>query len=283
LQLAAAPQVLLQNQKNVGVAQGEFEKYFNLKVGGGESLHTSEAKTASVGAVTYSMDNTTEQLLHAARGVGLTDLAEGRPKKKNGDFHSDKSAGGRNYKRAVIGAIVAEQSKSDVPVTLAEQFIKWRAHWLQQKPTLMMKSELSGGAGSRIASIFQDRQVDFKAAKKAYGEYKQQENEKYTVTAIAKELPEERRERRNEIRRCLSLFRQKKGSIKYYCQFCFKALYLKHPKSDGTEGFVPRPYTVEEPHELHEYCGRRALFGLGSGAGDHGADEAENENENEGG
>ena len=103
------------------------------------------------------------------------------------------------------------------------------------------------------------------------------------MTAIAKKPPEERRERRNEIRRCLSLFRQKKGSIKYYCQFCFKALYLKHPKSDGTEGFVPRPYTVEEPHELHEYCGRRALFGLGPGAGDHGADEAENENENEGG
>ena len=146
-----------------------------------------------------------------------------------------------------------------------------------------MRSELGDDASSRITSIFQDRKDDFKAAKKALGEYKQQENEKYTATAIAKKPVGERRERRNEIRRCLDLFRQKKGSIKYHCQFCFKALYLKHPKSDGTEGAVPRPCTVAAPHDVHEYCDRRTLYGLDSGAGDHGADEAENENENGGG
>ena len=284
LQLAAAPQVLLQNQKNVGVAQGEFEKYFNLKVEGGESLPTSEAKIASVEGVAYSMDNTTEELLLAAGKAGLADLAEKRPKKQTGApgaFHSDNSVGGRNFKRMVIDAIVAKQSNSDGPVTLADQFKKWRAHWLQQKPTLMMKSELGDDAGSRIASIFQDRKDDFKAAKKALGEYKQQENRKYTATAIAKKPLGERQERRNEIRRCLDLFRQKKGSIKYHCQFCFKALYLKHPKSDGTEGAVPRPCTVAAPHGLHEYCERRTLYGLDSGAGDHDAGEVENENENE--
>ena len=51
---------------------------------------------------------------------------------------------------------------------------------MREHPSSSRKRRSSAGADT---SIFQDRKGDFKAAKKAHGEYKQQENEKYTVTA----------------------------------------------------------------------------------------------------
>ena len=175
-----------------------------------------------------------------------------------GTFQAEGSSATKKFKKQLLGAMSVKVSGNTEAPTLKELFLKWRAHWLLQKPTLLLKDELD--PESRVSSVFSERKIDFKAAKAAYANYQAVESEKYTKAAIMGTPVTERAAVRATMRECIGDFRAKTGSLRYCCQFCGELLFLKHPSMANEGDVIPRTHTIQKPHQLHERCSNRSIY-----------------------
>jgi len=151
---------------------------------------------------------------------------------------------------------------------LVDVFDEFRNHWVQQWPWLMLAKATavcSVGVG-RLSSVFRHDSTNFSEARAAYKDAATTDESRYTDAPINRLSREMRTQRREYLSRALRLWRQRRGSVRVYCPFCFQALFVKHAQfDDGNK--MPALFTVSKPHVEHSKCSSHFIYETAQNSG----------------